>query len=193
MGEAKAVPAGHVADHRMALAGRSRGLRGKNVYGFPGTKEAAKHRASDHRLAISDHEIDAAGDAIARIDNGGSVEPRLGANQGLNAQDRLMRSSRLPQRQIHRKTGRQSGQGGEDRSGDLREGQGVYFDSLTVVFGWLLPYFLVTYRPETADRYLPDDDEPRRARPLPFAAMCFDSFPGLGSAPARPTFGRARK
>ena len=73
------------------------------------------------------------------------------------------------------------------------QGQGVYFDSLTVVFGWLLPYFLVTYRPETADRYLPDDDEPRRARPLLFAAMCFDSFPGLGSAPARPTFGRARK
>ena len=82
---------------------------------------ATKHRASDHRLAISDPEIDAAGDAIARIDNGGSVEPRLGANQGLNAQDRLMRSSRLPQRQIHRKTGHQSGQGGEDRSGDLRD------------------------------------------------------------------------
>jgi hypothetical protein len=47
----------------------------------------------------------------------------------------------------------------------------VYFDSLTVFFGWLLPYFGVTYRPEMAERYLPGDDEPRREPPLFLAAI----------------------
>jgi hypothetical protein len=48
----------------------------------------------------------------------------------------------------------------------------VYFDSLTVVFGWALPCFAVTYRPEMAERYLPDGDEPRREPPPFLAAIC---------------------
>jgi hypothetical protein len=50
----------------------------------------------------------------------------------------------------------------------------LYLLSLTVVFGCDLPYFVVTYRPEIAERKCPlDEEEPL----LPFAKLT-TSFAG---------------
>lgn len=56
------------------------------------------------------------------------------------------------------------------RPGDAWRWQSAaYFDSFTVVFGWDLPYFGETYRPDTADRYFPPEDEPLEPLPFDFA------------------------